>query len=241
MKQFTWQKMLLWVTVFSIAMGLLECVVVIYLRAIYYPSGFKFPLTPMDPKLVLTEISREAATIVMLMGIGAIAGKNFLQRFGFFIISFAIWDIFYYVFLKLFLGWPESLFTWDILFLIPIIWTSPVIYPIIVSLSMLLLGIIMIAGTDKENKKKMDWKIWVLLIFGSFILIVTFMLDFIHFLHKSMSFMQFLTNASNNTLLEISGNYLPGSFNWLAFWTGELVILTGVFLTVLKLRNAGNR
>ena len=31
-------------TLFSIAMGLLEAVVVMYLRELYYPAGFAFPL-----------------------------------------------------------------------------------------------------------------------------------------------------------------------------------------------------
>ncbi|MBK6833902.1 MAG: hypothetical protein IPG89_06345 [Bacteroidetes bacterium] len=65
----------------------------------------------------------------MLVGAGIIAGKTRLTRFAYFIIAFAIWDIFYYVFLYVLLQWPESLFTWDILFLVPVPWTGPVIAP----------------------------------------------------------------------------------------------------------------
>ena len=100
----TWKKTLLWVAIFSTAMGYLECTVVVYLREIYYPGGFNFPLAPIDKPIAITEIGREAATLVMLLGIGFLAGKTAVQRFAYFIYSFAIWDIFYYVFLKVLTG-----------------------------------------------------------------------------------------------------------------------------------------
>src|SRR5271167_2605871 len=97
-----------WLTLFSIAMGFMETAVVIYLRKVYYPRGFQFPLVPIEPSIALTEFLREAATIIMLLGIGILTGKTRAQKFAFFIYCFAVWDIFYYVFLKIFLNWPES-------------------------------------------------------------------------------------------------------------------------------------
>ncbi|CAN5476760.1 hypothetical protein BH10BAC1_BH10BAC1_14060 [soil metagenome] len=126
-------KTIIWLTVFSIAMGFLETSIVVYLRKLYYPAGFEFPLVPVPIDIATTEFWREVATIIMLIGAGVMAGKNATQRFVFFLYSFAIWDIFYYVFLKLLRNWPESLFTWDILFLIPVPCVGPVIAPCIVS------------------------------------------------------------------------------------------------------------
>jgi hypothetical protein len=118
-------KTFLWLTLFSIAMGYMESAIVVYLRKIYYPDGFQFPLTPIEVHIRLTEILREAATLIMLITIGIVAGKTKLQRFSFFIFCFGIWDIFYYVFLKMLLGWPATIFDWDILFLIPVPWVGP--------------------------------------------------------------------------------------------------------------------
>ena len=132
------RRTLLLVCIFSIAMGFLESAVVIYLRELYYPSGFKFPLIALPANITLVEIIREASTMIMLVLIGFFAGKNTTQRFSFFLFSFAVWDIFYYLFLKVFTGWPESLFTWDLLFLIPLPWIGPVITPCILSLTMIL-------------------------------------------------------------------------------------------------------
>src|SRR5580700_10847047 len=118
-----------WLTAFSIAMGFLEAAVVIYLRKMYYPNGFHFPLTVVEPDIGLTEFLREAATVIMLLAIGILTGKNTSQKFGIFLFCFAIWDIFYYVFLKMLIGWPASLLDWDILFLIPVPWVGPVLAP----------------------------------------------------------------------------------------------------------------
>ena len=130
------RKKLITITAFAIAMGFLESAVVVYMREILYPEGFAFPLSPIPVSLAVTELLREVATMVMLVTIGVIAAKRFSTGFAWFIYSFAIWDIFYYVFLKLLLGWPESVLTWDVLFLIPTIWTGPELLPVLVSLTM---------------------------------------------------------------------------------------------------------
>jgi len=94
MKKSTLNTILL-LTVFSVAMGFMETAVVVYLRKIYYPNGFQFPLVPIDNDIILTEIIREAATLIMLIGAGIFTGRNRSEKFGFFLFSFAIWDIFY--------------------------------------------------------------------------------------------------------------------------------------------------
>ncbi len=85
----------------------------------------------------------------MLASVGIAAERNNIQRFTYFIISFAVWDIFYYVFLKLFLNWPESLLTWNILFLIPVTWVGPVIAPVILSALMIVLGLMLLVKNTK--------------------------------------------------------------------------------------------
>lgn len=124
-----WRQVLPCITAFAVAMGFLEATVVVYLRAIYYPTGFTFPLVSMAPQLVVAELLREAATLVMLLAPAALLSRNRLERFAWFCWAFAVWDLFYYVFLKVLLGWPESLLTWDVLFLLPTVWVGPVLAP----------------------------------------------------------------------------------------------------------------
>lgn len=125
-------------------MAYAEAAVVVYLRLIYYPEGFSFPLKPIPDTIVLTEIMRESATILMLFSIAALSSKKTWERFSYFLFCFGIWDIFYYIWLKILLDWPSSLFDWDILFLIPLPWVGPVIAPVTVSLLMIAFGLIII-------------------------------------------------------------------------------------------------
>ncbi|HNU62716.1 MAG TPA: hypothetical protein PKL04_11005, partial [Methanofastidiosum sp.] len=101
-------KTIIWVTIFAIAMGFFESAIVIYLRQIVYPDGFSFPLQPIPESLATTEILREAFSLLMLLSVGILTGESTITRFAYFIFSFALWDIFYYIFLKLLINWPES-------------------------------------------------------------------------------------------------------------------------------------
>lgn len=215
---------------FSIAMGFLETSVVIYLREIYYPEGFNFPLNPIDSHIALTEILREAATVIMLICIGFFAGKSFASGFAWFIYSFAIWDIFYYIFLKLLLNWPASLMTDDVLFLIPVTWVGPVITPVIVALSMILLALIIVWYEHKGPKIKISKLEWLLLIGGSLILITGFTWDYSKYLLEEYSFGQIFTLPNKDALFDYASQYIPQSFNWFLFAVGQGIILSGIGL-----------
>ena len=133
-------KKILWVMIFAVAMALVESAVVVYLRELHYPEGFRFPLKLIIDKTVIVELYREIATVIMLLSIGALVGKIFWERFAYFLIAFGVWDIFYYIWLKVFIDWPASLFEWDILFLIPFPWIGPVIAPVSIAFLMTFSG-----------------------------------------------------------------------------------------------------
>ncbi len=226
-------KTIIYLTIFAIAMGYLETSVVVYLRKIYYPGGFRFPLIPVSPDIAVTEFWREAATIIMLIVAGVIAGKNAVQRFAFFIYSFAVWDIFYYVFLKVLLCWPESLFTWDILFLIPVPWVGPVIAPCIVSSTMILLALIIVYNQEEEKQIHLSFINWMFLIIGSSIIICSFMWDYSMYLMLNGTDKAVWTLSNNTNMFEEVANYIPHYFNWWLFGMGEGFILIAILL-ILK-------
>lgn len=169
---------IIWVIIFGIAMAYIESAVVVYLRAIFHPEGFEFPLIKFvnDP-MIDVEIYREAATIFVLLAVAAIAGKKFQERFGYFIIAFGVWDIFYYVWLKALLDWPSSLFDWDVLFLIPTTWIGPVIAPVSVSVIMIVCGILIIHSSQKGTEFKPGLISYVLLLAGTAVVLYSFMSD----------------------------------------------------------------
>ena len=229
-------KKIIWLTLFSIAMGFMETAVVVYLRKIYYPDGFRFPLVPIDPDIALTEFIREAATIIMLLGIGILTGKTASQKFAFFIYCFAIWDVFYYMFLKILLDWPQSLFTWDILFLIPIPWVGPVIAPCIVSASMIILAYYIISYQEKGIATIINQKEWILLILGSLTVIISFMWDYLKYINQGDSEKYIWTLSSKKSMFNEITTYIPADYNWWLFLLGEIIIIYGIISFVKRIK-----
>ena len=230
------RSILLLVTVFGIAMAFMESSVVIYLRKILYPEGFNFPLKPMPGELSLTECLRELATLVMLVSVGWIAGKTFSQRFAWFIYAFAVWDIFYYIFLKILINWPDSIMTWDLLFLIPVIWTGPVITPVIVSMTMILLAAVILYFATKEMSSKILPYEWILLCAGSTVIFIAFIWDFSIYIFSYFSINEIIFNPQNQSFLQKIMSYTPTKFNWGFFIPGELIFLMTIIIYYLRLK-----
>lgn len=213
-------------------MGFLESAVVIYLRHIYYPGGFNFPLAAMDRDVIVVEIWREAATVVMLIAIGMLAGRGRSERFAWFIYSFAVWDIFYYVFLWVFLGWPQSLMTWDILFLIPIPWVGPVLSPVIIALTMILYSMTIVSYTGKGADVTMRMRERVLLYTGCLVTIIAFTEDYA----RQNGAMLLRNLGQGGSPVTGLANYIPATFHWATFWIGEAAILAAWVLYTRRVR-----
>lgn len=229
----------LWLlSIFGIAMGFFEAMLVVYSRIAYYPLGFKFPLNlAVLDKLLFFEWLREAATIIMLLIIAIIAGKTFLQRFSYFLYAFAIWDIFYYAGLKLVLGWPASFLTWDLLFLIPVTWIGPVLAPIICSLTMIALGLLILYLENNFKLKKINFYEWGLILAGGFMILLTFIWDYFKIIIQGGFISDFFNLLSNQGFIEIVSNYVPTHYAWGWFIAGELLILGSMGLLWRRVRD----
>ncbi len=228
MKKLMFSKTFIWASIFAVAMAFIESSVVVYLRELYYPEGFVFPLKPIDSVIAFTEFLREAATIIMLVSLAFLAGKNFSQGFAYFLYGFAIWDIFYYVFLYALLGWPESLMTWDILFLIPVSWISPVICPIILSFSMIGLACIILYYESRGILVKIKRMEWLLLITGSLAAVLSFTLDSFQYFLGQYSPGEIIHMLRHDGFDQMVFQFIPKKFKWWIFWLGEAIILFGI-------------
>lgn len=136
---------LLLLAIFGIAMAHFEGVVVVYLRkalGMLDSDGNKESLEKFPERYKVIEMTREAATIIMLVVIAYLVGTTWIERGIFFLWTFAFWDLFYYLSLYILIKWPPNLRTIDVLFLIPVPWIAPVWFPVGVSS----LTIIIIAG-----------------------------------------------------------------------------------------------
>jgi hypothetical protein len=77
----------------------------------------------------------------MIGSVGWLVGRRGLERLAWAAVIFGIWDIGYYFWLWVFSGWPTSLATWDLLFLIPVPWAGPVWAPVAVSVALVAFGL----------------------------------------------------------------------------------------------------
>jgi hypothetical protein len=217
----------LWVGIFGIAFGFLEATVVVYLRQLYYPEGFDFPMIWASLELFRIELIRELSTLTMLLSIGILTGRNAIQRFAWFLYAFAIWDIFYYIALKILIGWPPSLLTWDLLFLIPVAWNGPVLAPVLCSLTMIGFTLTVVELDRKGLQVLLKMREWIMIGSGAFIILITFIWDYTTILIRNGIFSAFPL-SEDNLLVQEMLRFVPVRFNWGLFLLGELLIILGI-------------
>jgi hypothetical protein len=184
-------------------MAWVEAAAVFYIRSLvgrlvpFQPN----PL-PMHEVLDRIELVREAATLLMLLSIGWLAGQTLRSRLAYFLIAFGVWDIFYYIFLRFVSGWPQSLFDWDVLFLLPLPWWGPVLSPVLISILMILGGTIATQLEIPGRIPKPTTSSWTVSSAGVVIALAVFMEDALRVLP-----------LGEDTIRTI----LPSSFNWPLF------------------------
>ncbi len=152
-------KKWIFLIIFGVAFGFVEAAVAFYLRQLLnYHSGylqdgysvilnlglieFINPATPIlqYTRLTYIEMTREFSTFIMLLAVSYLSADRFKKRLGAFLITFAVWDFYYYIFLYLLSGWPKNIFDIDVYFLIPVPWVGPVITPLVLSVLIFLGG-----------------------------------------------------------------------------------------------------
>lgn len=207
-------KKILWVGIFAIAMAFIEAAVVVYLRRIYGISDLLIHVPPFDPQIARIELGRELATLVMLLSFGWVAGQNLQSRLGFALIAFGVWDIFYYLWLKVFIGWPKTLLDPDLLFLFPLPWWGPIIAPLLISLLMIIGGTL--AGIRNDQGYVIRFRITekIALLAGILAMLYAFMQDAISILPTDANLLSQLKPSQFNWLVFLVGLFLSGFVVW---------------------------
>lgn len=168
------------VAAYAIAMAYVESAVVVYLRAaLGAATGEVFPLDLSTDAgaFGLIELGREAATMVMIAGVASVVGRSGLERLAWAAVVFGIWDIGYYVWLSVFSGWPSSLNTWDLLFLIPVPWAGPVWAPVLVSAALITFGLLMADRCRRTPSVRVSLAQLAALIAAGLVVILSFVLN----------------------------------------------------------------
>jgi hypothetical protein len=176
----------------------------------------------MDEGLVATEFFREIATMVMLLAPAAILTRSALERFAWFCFGFGIWDLFYYVWLKVLLDWPASLGEPDLLFLVPIPWVGPVWAPCTISIGLIVFALIVLHRRKRWADYRVDRASWTLLIAGAALMIGSFVVD-----PLSQKFgLHVLSGGTAGSSGAFDGaEYRPGHYPWPWFAAGAALSL----------------
>ncbi|MDA0999190.1 MAG: hypothetical protein O2807_01565 [bacterium] len=194
------RRQLIAACILAAAFAFVEAAVVVYLRKLYYPGGFAFPLSPAMRGLapILVEIIREAVTLILIGAAAWLADRRGWVRFAFYMVIFGVWDILYYVWLWAILGWPPSIFTLDVLFMIPVLWVGPVWVPVIVSLGLIGCGAAIALRIGGGGSFSLGRAGWALEVLSGLIIILSFLW---------------------NGPAALKG-HMPGPFPWWLFWAG---------------------
>lgn len=208
------QRIIFSLIAFGIAFGFLEAAVVVYLRVISHsvraaagiPPDQLFPLIKIEQigsymKIVRIEAAREASTIVMLVSIALAATRNARTWIAAFALVFGVWDLAFYASLRIMTGWPASLGNWDLLFLLPVPWTGPVLAPSIVAASLVAGGIVALM----RQPPRIDRVTWMMLLAGGAIVFVSFIWEW----------------------RDVVAGMMPKNFPWTIFVAGELMAIAG--------------
>jgi Flp pilus assembly pilin Flp len=191
------------IVLFAASMAWVEAACVYYLRAMVdRVEPYQAQPLPMHGVLGPVELVREAATLVMLLAVGALTGRTRTTRLGYTAIAFGTWDIFYYLFLKIICDWPKSLFDWDILFLIPLPWWGPVIAPVSIAVLMIAWGTLVTRETARDTDTVGTSIWWRFSAVGTALALYVFMADSFDAVSQGV-------NAP--------GTVLPTVFNWPLF------------------------
>lgn len=213
---------ILLLAIFSVAMALLESAVVVYMRYLYYENNPLeiFPLQFLNSYDTSLELSREASTVVMILTVALLAERSTRTRaFAAFVFVFGVWDIFYYVWLKVLMGWPTSWLEWDVLFLIPSIWLGPWICPVLISLLFIAWGFWCL---QSDKVVAFTFSSLGLFVGGATIGVASF-------LQPAMAVL------SRGGIEELT-NYTPGVFWWWLFLIGFALMSWGLGMTVASAR-----
>jgi hypothetical protein len=169
---------------FAVAMAWLEAATVYYIRSLVDRlEPYQANPLPIQGTLGGVELVREAATLVMLLALGMVAARTWARRLGYAALAFGVWDIFYYVFLRVIYGWPRSLFDWDVLFLLPLPWWGPVLAPMCIALLMIVWGTIVTQSTHPTAVTSVPRIVWGLNGLGIALALYVFMADALRTVH----------------------------------------------------------
>ena len=214
------------VILFAAAFAWVEAAAVTYLRVhIGRIEPYQADPLPVTGILGQIELVRELATLIMLLSIGYLAGRDRHTRLAYAILAFGVWDIFYYLFLHMQIGWPRTLLDWDVLFLLPLPWWGPVIAPMIIAMILAFASSLITLFDRPDFQPCPTSRSWLLFIPGAIMALIVFMQVALRALPHGE---------------EAVRAALPTSFAWPFFGLALLLMTAPIVDLLMQIRSAGS-
>jgi hypothetical protein len=124
------------------------------------------------------EVGRELSTILLVTLMAWAVSRTVAQGFASFSLAFGVWDLAYYLWLRLLTGWPASLFDWDFLFAAPLPWVAPVLAPLLVAATMTGTGVVFLWLDASERPMRPGAGHWATVLLGAAAILAAFWWDF---------------------------------------------------------------
>jgi hypothetical protein len=212
-----------WLTAYAIAMAHVEAALVVYLRRLHYSHDplTLFPLAMLPKPDLAIEIARELATLVMILSVAFLHARRGVRVFAAFLYVFGVWDLAYYAWLKIMLGWPTSWIEWDVLFLIPWPWLGPWIAPALVAGAFAIYGARTLSSRSPEPSLTRGAALAFAI--GAGIVTGAFLLPGVPFVAGGVP----------------EGGYRPGEFRWALFALGYAAMTASLFVKTVPRRTGG--
>ena len=214
----TLKSVLLWLTLFTITFGFCESALVYYLHDLFYPDGFSYPFLPFHTKMLIVDMVREIAATLVIVVVVCMAARGLWRRFALFMYVFGLWEILYYAWLYLLEGWPKSLLSNDLIFLVPVPWSGPVLAPLLISVFLILSAAVIIYFELKTGRFAPGWVPPALTLLGWALMLYAFMVDF----------------------MKVYERQIPGPYRWDLFAVG-MALWAAAILMALRPRTAKSK
>jgi hypothetical protein len=210
-------RKIVWLSLYAIAMAQVEASLVIHLRTIYSAEPLEiFPLSLFTTRDLIMELVRELATLVMILSVALLSARGFTRVFAAFVFVFGLWDLFYYLWLKIMMGWPLSWMEWDVLFLLPWIWLGPWLTPALIALLFVVWGGWVLYSPREIRFARNNAVLFVL---GVLLALAAFLQPAAFVLWEGKAALQ---------------GFQPEGFWWFLFLLGYLLMVVGLWRTTRK-------
>lgn len=139
---------------YAVGMAVVEAACVVTLKRLYFPEGWAPPFHTIPADALRIEQWREIATLVMIAAVAFLGRPPVREGIARGLWIFGLWDLCYYLFLRIWTGFPARLGDRDVIFLVPKPWIAPVWVACLASSSCLVAARVLVRKGLRQTRQE---------------------------------------------------------------------------------------